>query len=121
MLPLPATMPPDQTCNVLLTLTAPPLFTVSVPAPPGPMVLPPTNRSLLLQVEPAPVTVAVPVDPAFCPRTPLLLTTVAPPEMVSEPLPLLPTTSADVTCKLEPLPSIVALLQQPAELPTALS
>ncbi len=70
-------------------LTMPPSAIVSVPVPRLPMMTP----ELLLQVEPAPVTITVPVEPGNAPTLAMkavLLLTVPPFAIVSEPLPKLP-------------------------------
>src|SRR5262249_22050607 len=69
-------------------LTVPPSAIVSVPVP-----KPPTTVPRLVQVEPAPVTVAVPCEPALLPTTPRpkMLLTVPPLWIVSAPVPFWPT------------------------------
>src|SRR5262245_4541344 len=90
---LPRIVPPDQTFSVLATDAVAPESTTSTPVPPGLTVPPPMNRLLLLQFEPIPVMVAVPLEVPLSPTNPLLFVTCPPLEMVSEPTPFLPIVS----------------------------
>ena len=77
--------------------------------PPGP----------LFQLEPAPVTVTVPVEPTDCPTDPpLALFTVPPFWMVSVPVPKLPTMMFPVFVHVEPAPDTVTVPCEPPKLPT---
>src|SRR5947209_374986 len=83
--------------------TAPPLRIVRTPLPKRP-----TERSeLLVQVEPAPSTVAVPIEDASSPMMPKVLFTVPPFWIVSAPVPETPT-RRPVACA-PAAPTIVAL------------
>ena len=88
----------------------PPSAIVSVPVPK----LPTFTPELLLQVEPAPVTVAVPCEPTALPMlamTGVVLMTVPPFAIVSEPVPRLPILSppAGPLFQVEPGPVTVTV------------
>ena len=76
--------------KAVLLMTVPPLAIVRVPVPELPILSPPPG--LLFQMEPGPVTVTVPVEPADNPmEPPPPLFTVPPFSMVSVPVPKAPT------------------------------
>ena len=96
----------------------PPSAIVSVPVPSLPMFTP----KLLLQVEPAPVTVTVPREPANSPMLALLgvsLMTVPPFAIVSVPVPKAPTLSPPpgLLFQAEPGPVTVTAPIEPADNP----
>jgi hypothetical protein len=68
-------------------LTVPPFEIVSAEVP----LWPTTRFKLLVQVEFAPSTIAVPSEPEKLPSTPRALLTVPPFEIISVPVPALPT------------------------------
>jgi len=79
-------------------MTVPPVWMVSVPVP-GP----PTERSaLFVQVEPAPVTATVPLEPLTLPIKPLVSVTVPPFWTVSVPVPASATTRTPLFAQVEP-------------------
>ncbi len=88
----------------LLTLTVPASVRVSVPWP----VLPTVRAVLLVQVDPAPSTVAAPVLPLKKPTVPIGLFTAPPLEIVSVPSPYWPTRSSTLWVQVEPAPLTVA-------------
>ena len=57
-------------------MTLPPFAIVRVPVPKPPILSPPLGP--LIQLEPAPVTITVPVEPADCPIEPPVLLAVVP-------------------------------------------
>src|SRR5881227_1369311 len=68
----------------MTSLTAPPFWTLSVPVPK----LPTKRLQELVQDEPAPVTVTVPVEPELTPMKPMLASLTVPPFWtLSEPVP----------------------------------
>ena len=98
-------------------MTLPPFAIVSVPVPKLPILSPP--HVLLIQLEPGPVTVTVPFEPADCPtEPPPVLFTVPPFWMVSVPVPRPPTTRPLVV-HVEPGSVTVTVPCEPGKLPTA--
>ena len=95
----PAPLPMLAAKGVVL-MTIPPFVIVSVPVPKLPILSPPLGP--LFQVEPGPVTVTVPVEPADNPTEPPPLFTVPPFWMVSVPVPRPPTTTLPLFVQLEP-------------------
>jgi hypothetical protein len=100
-------------------VTVPPSATVSVPVPKFPMFTP----ELLLQVEPAPVTVTVPCEPARRPMLGakgVLLMTLPPFAIMSVPVPKLPILSPPdvLLIHLELGPVTVTVPFEPADCPT---
>ena len=79
---------PMLAAKAVLLMTIPPFVIVSVPVPKLPILSPPPG--LLFQVEPGPVTVTVPIEPADNPTEPppAPLFTVPPFWMVSVPVPM---------------------------------
>src|SRR5262245_10562288 len=77
--------------------------------------------SVVAHFDPAPSTTTVPVEPVFCPITPSREFTTAPPEIVSDPVPLLPTTSSPAlvpaTVIVVPAPVIVPVAVEPEASP----
>ena len=97
----------------------PPSAIVSVPVPKSPMFTP----ELLLQVEPAPVTVTVPCEPAPSPMLAVkavLLMTIPSFAIVSVPVPKLPIFSPPpgLLFQVEPGPVTVTVPVEPADNPT---
>ena len=70
--------PADRAMRPLVLETAPPLVMFSEPLPE----LPTARTLLLVHVDPAPSTVAVPVEPVLAPRLALKFETVAPAVML---------------------------------------
>ena len=102
----------------VLLLTVPPFVIVSEPVPKLPILSPPGLTGLLFQVEPGPVTVTVPVEPADNPtEPPPPLFTIPPFWMVSVPAPRPPTTSVPTFVHLEPAPETVTVPCPPGKLP----
>ena len=98
-------------------MTIPPFAIVSVPVPKLPILSPPPG--LLFQLEPGPVTVTVPVEPADNPtEPPPPLFTVPPFWMVSVPVPRPPTTTVPMFVHVEPAPDTVTVPCEPGKLPT---
>ncbi len=75
----------------------------STPVPPPPIV----REELLLQAEPAFVTVTDPCEPAPKPTKPIALLTRPPSAMVSAPVPALPTKRFPPLVQVEPVPVTV--------------
>jgi hypothetical protein len=74
----------------------------------------PTVRLLeLVQLDPLPVTVPVPVDPPPFPTVATTSLTVPPFSILSVPLPALPTVRLPVSVQLDPLPVTVAVPEEP--------
>jgi hypothetical protein len=80
--------------------------------------LPTRSPPLFVQVDPAPVTVAVPVEPGFAPMKPTALLTVPPSSTFSVPVPLRPTERKLLLAQVEPVPVTVAVPVEPTEKPT---
>ena len=100
--------------KALLLITAPPFAMVSAPAPKAPTLSP----GLLFQMEPGPVTVTVPVEPAANPiEPPPPPFTVPPSWMLSVPAPKPPTTMVSVFVHVEFAPDTVAVPCEPGKLP----
>jgi hypothetical protein len=101
-------------------MTIPPFAIESVPVPKLPILSPPpAAEAVLFQVEPGPVTVTAPVEPAANPmEPPLPLFTVPPFSMVSMPMPKAPTWMVPVLVHVEPGPDTVAVPREPGESPT---
>ena len=97
-------------------MTFPPFAIVSVPVPKLPILSPPLGP--LIQLEPGPVTVTVPVEPADCPTEPPPLFTVPPSWIVRVPVPRPPTTTLPAFDQLEPAPVTVTVPSPPGRLPT---
>jgi hypothetical protein len=94
-------------------MTLPPLAIIRAPAPKLPILSPPIVP-LLFQVDPGPVTVTVPVEPADNPmEPPPPLLTVPPFSMVSVPAPKPPTTIVSVFVHVEPAPDTLAVPCEP--------
>ena len=109
---------PMLAAKAVLLMTLPPFAIVSVPVPKLPILSPPPGP--LFQLEPGPVTVTVPVEPADCPtEPPPPLFTVPPFWMVSVPVPRPPTTTLPVFVQVEPAPVTVTVPSAPGKLPTA--
>ena len=92
---------------------------VSVPVPSLPTFRSPPP-TLLFQVEPAPVTVTVPVEPLLVPMKPVRparLITLPPASMLSVPLPKLPTCREPKVFQVEPAPVTVAVPVEPLLVP----
>ena len=107
---------PMLAVKAVLLMTVPPFAIVSVPVPKLPILSPPPG--LLFQMEPGPVTVTVPVEPAANPtEPPPLLFTVPPFWMVSVPVPKPPTTSVPMFVHVEPAPDTVTVPCEPSKLP----
>src|SRR5262245_5870495 len=88
-------------------LTVPPAPIVSEPVPPLVPVLmfPPTERLVMVQLDPAPVTVAIPFEPTSTPTPPSNgVETWPPSSMESVPLPLRPTLRLFMLIQLDPAP-----------------
>ena len=83
--------------------TAAPLRMVSVPLPSLPM----SSELLLVQLEPAPSTITVPIEPPFSPMMPAVLLTVPPAWMVNVPVAEAPTLR--LTACAPAVPTTVAL------------
>ena len=122
-LPAPAPMlsVPVEPAFVAITtgpVTMPLFAIVSVPVPKLPMFTP----ELLLQMEPAPVTVTVPCEPGALPTLAVkaVLMTVPPFAIVSVPVPKLPILSPPPgpLFQLEPGPVTVTVPVEPEDIPT---
>lgn len=122
--PVTLTMPSLPTwpamIDVPMLVTMPPLEIVSEPEP----LLPTYSAPLFAHDEPAPVTLAVPSLPTWLAMIDVPpLVTVPPAEMVSDPVPLLPTYSSPLFAHDEPAPVTLAVPVLPAwspmrEIPT---
>ena len=110
----PAPLPMFAVKTVLL-LTVPPFVIVSEPVPKLPILSPPLVP--LIQLEPGPVTVTVPVEPAVNPTEPPPLFTVPPSWIVSVPVPWPPTTMEPALDQLAPAPVTVTVPSPPGRLP----
>ena len=82
---------------------------VSVPVPKFPT----ASEPEFVQLEPAPVTVTVPVLPDAAPMLPLVLLTAPPSATVSVPVPKYPTVSSAELVQVEPTPVTVAVPSLP--------
>ena len=100
----------------VILMTLPPFAIVSVPVPKLPILRPPLGP--LLQLEPGPVTVTVPIEPADNPTEAPLLVTVPPSWIVRVPMPWPPTTRVELFCHLEPASVTVTVPCPPGRLPT---
>src|SRR3990170_2994801 len=93
---------------------------MSVPIPE----IPTYKSELLVQVEPAPVTVTVPTEPslpawpAVIPSKPLVLETAPPFAIVSAPVLWLPTINSKLLVQVEPAPVTVTSPSLPGTTPT---
>ncbi len=104
---MPLLVPEFANVTVPEALTTPPRLMVSVPLP-----LEPTCKvALLVQVEPAPSTVTVPLLPLakLLPMVPFVLLTAPPLVMVSVPVLASPTSRLPLLVQVEPAPSTVAV------------
>ena len=90
---------------------------VSVPLLPAALPMNKTPAGPIVQVEPAPLTVAWPTPPSRWPTYPAVLETVPPPVIASVPVPCNPTSRAAVQVQVEPGPSTVAFPVLPASSP----
>ena len=107
---------PMLAVKAVLLMTVPPFAIVSVPVPKLPILSPPPGP--LFQMEPGPVTVTVPFEPAANPtEPPPPLFTVPPSWMVSVPVPRPPTTTVPAFVQLEPAPVTVTVPSPPGRLP----
>ena len=101
--------------KLVLLKTVPPFVIVSEPVPKLPILSPPLTP--LIQLEPGPVTVTVPVEPAANPTEPPPLLTVPPSWIVSMPVPWPPTTTLPAFDQLDPAPLTVTVPSPPGRLP----
>src|SRR5882757_4300270 len=92
------------------SVTEPPFEMVNWPVPE----LPTTMEPVLVQRELAPVTVAVPSEPAALPIVPKVSLAVPPLRIVSVPVPALPTVTLALLVQVEPEPSTVTAPVDPA-------
>src|SRR5262245_39501430 len=105
--PVPVTVPcePAETPTVAWPplITVPPLWIVSMPVPTWPTLLPMMFWvGVAVQVDPTPVTVTVPCEPAKRPTAVLPLLRVPPLWIVSMPVPAWPTLSAEAVAPAVP-------------------
>ena len=107
---------PMLAVKAVILMTLPPFAIVSVPVPKLPILSPPLGP--LIQLEPGPVTVTVPFEPADSPTEPPPLFTVPPSWIVSVPVPRPPTTTLPAFDQLEPAPVTVTVPSPPGKLPT---
>ena len=99
---------PMLAVKAVILMTIPPFVIVSVPVPKLPILSPPPGP--LFQMEPGPVTVTVPVEPADNPtEPPPPLFTVPPFWMVSVPVPRPPTTTPPIFVHVEPAPDTITV------------
>ena len=95
-------------------MTLPPFAIMSAPVPKLPILSPPLVP--LTQLEPGPVTVTVPVEPAANPMEPPALFTVPPSWIVRVPVPRPPTTTLPAFDQLEPPPVTVTVPSPPGQI-----
>jgi hypothetical protein len=109
----PAPLPMLAVFKAIL-MTFPPFAIVREPVPKLPILSPPLGP--LVQLEPGPVTVTVPVEPADNPTEPPPLFTVPPSWIVSVPVPWPPTTMEPAFDQLAPAPVTVTVPSPPGRL-----
>jgi hypothetical protein len=107
---------PMLAAKAVSLMTAPPFAIVSVPIPKLPILSPPPG--LLFQMEPGPITVAVPIEPGDSPiEPPPPLLTIPPSWMVSAPVPKAPTCRVSLFVHVEPEPDMVTVPFEPPRSP----